>query len=656
MNRQRLYFLVLLGGTAVLILLIVTDWLPTLRGPAPETAEWYWPHHIRPYTHWLKPVLATLLMGGVSAWWLRSEGHGRAVKAGLWLLAGAGLLLQLALMNADSISIRDELINRVYSNLESGFFQPAAELPDLDSSLANYPALMPTFSSEHARTHPPGLLIANRLTIDLLARFQALAERLAYPATAARCIDLWLLDRPTAVSASLLIWAIVPLVAAALTVFPAYWLAKEMLGGTVVKLATLLVITLPSLLLFAPKAVQLYAPLSLLIFLTFYRGLQNWSWRWFFLSGLLFSLTTFLSLGNLSVALLLVIYAGLHVASGHLSFVTGHLSSVTPPPAHPLTPSPRRLRRLHLITLSKSALAFALGAATLWLIYWLGWGVPPWVIFQTGLGQHYELVTHIRRYEWWLAWNLVDVLVFVGWVVVVGFTAVLLQTIRRRPLTPVHWLAISTAVLLLALDISGAARGEVGRLWLFFFPFLALAAAHWLAETQPGWRRQAALVGMQLALTLALALGWQPVRAVAVVAQRPSPPTATPENSADVLFGNALRLTGYTVRQEETALDVTLFWRGERGLLRPYTVFNHLLNEQGELVAQQDNWPANGQWPPTCWQVGETVVDRYTIPLPDDLPPGTYTLITGWYDAADGRRLLIAATQDAFVLFQFQNP
>ncbi|GIK58148.1 MAG: hypothetical protein HND44_10765 [Chloroflexi bacterium] len=635
MRRNRLWSLLLFGSTAVLILFILTDWLTTLRGPAPETAEWYWPHLIRPYTHWLKPLLATLLMGGVSVWWLWLEEHGRMVKAGLWLLAGASLLLQLALMNADSLSVRDELINRVYSNLESGFFQPAAELPNLGSSLTNYPALMPTFSSEHARTHPPGLLIANRLTMDLLARFPALAERLAYPAAATRCIDLWLLDRPTAVSAALLIWAIIPLLAAALTVFPAYWLAKELLGSTAVRLATLLVITLPSLLLFAPKAVQLYAPLSLLIFLTFYRGLQNWSWRWFFLSGLLFSLATFLSLGNLSLALLL----GAYVSGAYVS------GAKCQAPSHPLTPPP-----VHLFTCS---LAFALGAATLWLIYWLGWGVPPWVIFQTGLGQHYELVTHIRRYEWWLAWNLVDVLVFAGWVVVVGFTAVLLQTIRRRPLTPVHWLAISTAVLLLVLDISGAARGEVGRLWLFFFPFLALAAADWLAETQPGWRQQAALVGLQLALTLALALAWQPVRAVAVVAQRPSIPAATPENNADILFGDALRLTGYTVRQNETALEVTLFWRGERGVLRPYTVFNHLLNAQGELVAQQDNWPVNGQWPPTCWQNGETVVDQYAISLPDDLPPGVYTLMTGWYDAADGRRLLTATGQDAIVVHQY---
>ncbi|NJN54169.1 MAG: hypothetical protein HC804_05060 [Anaerolineae bacterium] len=80
-----------------------------LRGPAPETAEWYWPYRVRPFSLWLKPLLAASLFWGVAAWWLRLKEVGdhsssRATKTGLWLLAAASLLLQLALMNADSTS------------------------------------------------------------------------------------------------------------------------------------------------------------------------------------------------------------------------------------------------------------------------------------------------------------------------------------------------------------------------------------------------------------------------------------------------------------------------------------------------------------------------------------------------------------------------
>ncbi len=63
-------------------------------------------------------------------------------------------------------------------------------------------------------------------------------------------------------------------------------------------------------------------------------------------------------------------------------------------------------------------------------------------------------------------------------------------------------------------------------------------------------------------------------------------------------------------------------------------------------MAQQDSWPANGQWPPTCWTAGQPVVDPRQLTLPPDLPPGPYTLITGWYDAATGGRLLTPAGDD----------
>ncbi|MCP4359313.1 MAG: hypothetical protein GY796_14970 [Chloroflexi bacterium] len=622
----------------MLVALILTDWLPFLRGPAPETSEWYWPYLLRPYSLWLKPALAALLMWGMAGWWLRLPRNGRVHKISLLLLAVASFLLQLSLMRADNSHIRDEGINRVYSNLSSGFFQPAAELDDLGTALQNYPALMPDFPSEHAQTHPPGLIIANWLTIAFFERFPTLANWLSGPAVAARCIDLWLLDRSTAVSAALLVWSIIPLLAAALTIFPAYWLAQAMLANTAVKLATLLIATLPTLLLFAPKSVQLYAPLTLLIFLTFYRGLQAWSWRWFFLSGLLFSLATFLSLGNVALGLLLLVYALLQVASSKWQVASSKS------PHHPIPSSPR-----HLVPLS----VFALGAISIWLLVWWSWGITPWAIAQVGLGRHYELVTNLRRYDWWVIWNLVDVLVFAGWIVLVGFTAVLLQTIHRlgrKMLAPVHLLALSTAVLILTLNLSGSARGEVGRIWLFFMPLMGIVAAHFLAAVQPSWRRQAMLIGLQLLLTVSLALAWQPVRAVTVAAQRPSPTPSTPEVKLHEQFGETIQLNGYTIEVDKEAIHLTLFWEAMGQSLRPYTVFNQLLNEQGRVVTQQDNWPANGQWPPTCWQPGEKVVDSYTIPLPQNLTPGSYSLITGWYDAQDGRRLTTPTAQDAILL------
>ena len=650
MTRERWFTLALTAVTLLLVGLIWTDWLPWLRGPAPETAEWYWPHLIRPRNRWLIPALATCLMLGITAWWLRA-GHGRHARWGLLALIGGSFLLQISLMGADNGNIRDEMINRVYSNQASGFFQPAVELPPLPEALPQYPQLMPNFSSEHARTHPPGLLIANRLTVEGLRRAPALAEWLAPPARAARCIDLWLLDRETAVAAALTVWAILPLLAAALTILPAYALGKQLLPDTAVPLAVALTATIPALLLFAPKAVQFYAPLGLLIFLAFYLGLKQWSWGWFLLAGLLYSLATFLNLGNTALLALLMIFFILRIAYCVLR---------------------KRLSTQYGIRHTfYGGLAFALGALFLWLVYWLLWGVPPWEIYRAGLKQHYELVTLKRNYSWWVISNLVDLLIFAGLPLMVGFAGSLFYVLRmaysvlRKRLSTqygirdTHLLALSLAGLILILDLSGSARGEVGRLWLFFMPLLALPAAQFLKKAQPRYWQSVLIISLQLLITLSLALAWRPVRAVTVNGIRPSPPTTIPDTAVNVTFrenrANAARitLTGYTLTQSEEALDFTLFWQADTGAARPYTVFTQLLNEQNEIIAQQDNWPVNGRWPPTCWAGGETVADSYRLPLPPDLPPGQYRLIVGLYDAATGARLLAEDGQDAALIWQF---
>ena len=290
----------------------------------------------------------------------------------------------------------------------------------------------------------------------------------------------------------------------------------------------------------------------------------------------------------------------------------------------------------------------------------MGWGVPPWQIFQTGLQQHYDLVTLHRRYEWWLFYNLIDLLLYTGLPLLVGFigaVALALPRLRKRRLGPAGALAITLLLLILTLDLSGSARGEVGRLWLFFMPLIALAGSAFLARALPGARAAIVIVGLQLAITVSLGLAWQPVRAVIVVAQRPSMPATLADSRLDVSFrGEPISLHGYTLdaspAQPGGYLDLTLYWNAAGPALRPYTVFNHLLDDGQRLVAQQDNWPVNGQWPPTCWRAGETIVDAYRIELPADLPPGAYTLFSGLYDAADGSRLTTTSGQDAIRLAQ----
>lgn len=656
MSRNRLLVII---PTLSLVLagLIFSDWLPNLRGPAPGTSEWYWPYQIRPLARWWAPVLAAFGLLVVVAWWLRQHkpSNWRTIVS-LTGLALGSLLLQLGLIYADRPAVTAELMDRTLSNLASGFFEPAVEIDDLGQVLRHYPQTMPTFASEHARTHPPGLIAANWLTVQALARAPGLSTAVAHRVWPLRCTDLWLLNRPSHVAAALAVWAVLPLLVAALTVFPAYALAHRWLRPPAARLATALVATMPALLLFAPKSVQLYPSLTFAILLSFHRGLagrarRSAARRWFFLAGLLLSLSTFLSLGNGALLLLLGIYAWLYLWQGDGQPASQPRVSGSSPSLSGSGPA----------DLGHGLLAFAAGAIAVWLVYWLGWSVSPLAVASTGLQQHYQLVTQHRRYAWWLFYNLVDVLVYAGLPLVVGFVGTALIAMRRtgrKSTRPAGALAVALAVLILLLDVSGSARGEVGRLWLFFLPLLALPGAAWWTGRLPGWRPAVTVAALQLALTLSLGLAWRPVRAVIVVAERPSlPASPTPQQSLDVPFtepdreSSTLSLIGYDLNADEVqtggTLAFTLYWQASRPAHRPYTVFTHLVDADGELVAQEDHWPVAGQWPPTCWRQGEIVADPYRMALPASLPSGHYSLLVGMYDDADGTRLHTADGRDA---------
>ncbi|PIE80890.1 MAG: hypothetical protein CSA11_06600 [Chloroflexi bacterium] len=642
MRRKQWWLFALTLGTIILVGIILTDALPYFRGPAPETSAWYWPYQLRPLQRWWAPIGAAWLMLLAAGWWLRTQRGGWVTVTAVLLLIITSLLLQLGLVYAHKPAVFPELIDRTLSHLASGFFQTAVEIDDLRAVLRSYPAAMPGFTSEHARTHPPGLVLTNWLTIQLFDRLPGLSALIAPSVWAARCTDLWLLNRPASVAAALATWALLPILMAALTIWPAYLLARQLLSISAAKVTAVLTATLPSLLLFAPKSVQLFAPGTILILWAFHLALVKWSKRWFLFAGFLFSLATFFSLGYFAFALLLWAYALLMIWQ-QKSWQTIGWS--------------------HII--GHGAL-FGLGGLSIWLSYWLVWSVPPWQIWQTGLSQHYELVTSHRRYDWWLIWNLVDLMVYAGLPLLIGYLAGVVDAFKngRSPhLTPINKLALTLFAFVLFLNLSGSARGEVGRIWLFFMPLLALVAADFWDHKFPGWKTAVLLIALQLSLTVSLGLAWQPVRAVIVIAAEPTMPTSqSPDSRLNVAFIEpglrpaTITLQGTTIAFDKAALDVTLFWQSNRPAKRPFTVFVQLLDKHGQIITQQDNWPVNGQWPPTCWTPNQPVIDTYQLSLPPDLPPGPFTLITGLYDAHTNTRLATTTGSDFIQLQSIQFP
>lgn len=84
---------------------------------------------------------------------------------------------------------------------------------------------------------------------------------------------------------------------------------------------------------------------------------------------------------------------------------------------------------------------------------------------------------------------------------------------------------------------------------------------------------------------------------------------------------------------------VTLHWFAADKLDVDLTVFLHLRDEAGQIVAQSDGPPLDGWYPTSWWPAGEWIQDTHTFPLSAAVPPGAYHLVAGLYDPATGDRL-----------------
>jgi hypothetical protein len=89
---------------------------------------------------------------------------------------------------------------------------------------------------------------------------------------------------------------------------------------------------------------------------------------------------------------------------------------------------------------------------------------------------------------------------------------------------------------------------------------------------------------------------------------------------------------------------LTLYWQAVEVVNLPYKIFVHLESNgsQGgstQLWAAADDFPACGTQPTQSWQVGQTVVDRHVLRLPDEMSPGDYSVRVGLYEPQTGLRM-----------------
>jgi hypothetical protein len=99
-------------------------------------------------------------------------------------------------------------------------------------------------------------------------------------------------------------------------------------------------------------------------------------------------------------------------------------------------------------------------------------------------------------------------------------------------------------------------------------------------------------------------------------------------------FGHQITLLGFeTVDSTSpgTEFDVKLYWEAQQPPEDDYFVFVHLLDANGQPIAQHDGPPMGGRYPPSAWLPGDIVPDVHRIALSPDMPLGMYRLQVGMY-------------------------
>ena len=100
-----------------------------------------------------------------------------------------------------------------------------------------------------------------------------------------------------------------------------------------------------------------------------------------------------------------------------------------------------------------------------------------------------------------------------------------------------------------------------------------------------------------------------------------------------ITFENGLALAGYEIQPSEGSepsegLTINTYWRVTDRVQPPVTVFVHLLDQNGNIVAQDDRFGAAAR----MLEPGDLIVQQHPIQSETPLPPGTYRIAIGLYN------------------------
>jgi hypothetical protein len=552
----------------------------------------------------------------------------------------SGVLLQTAATAVIEPYPLRGLALRQYSDFTGGYFTVGARVDDLGAWLGRFAQEMESYNV-HAERHPPGLPIIFWLGTQLFTPFPALADGLAVPVRPLACFDLRAASLNSAQIASGLFGIVIETVMAWLVPVAMFFFVRRVSNDRAAAFAALLYPLAPGALMWASqwdRSFGLFAMVGLIfverLLALSPRGRGGTSPRELgegavsaFALGLTLSLGVLMSFGNLPIVMLCGLYAVARI------WQTDRFRSL-----------PLRIAQ---------GLVVLLGFASIWLTMIAFAGFDVLGTYNTAMRIHLELDRPFWPFVLWHAW---DIFTFVGLPLV---AIALLLTWRQSPALTFAWVATIAAQCLLHV-----ARGETGRVWMYFAPVIVALAGMWLSHHEAEKTRSVLSLRV-LRIFVVILLAIQAIahigllRVIGYGVDSITVPNATlPTNltPANIRFepNGEIQLLGYTLKPtlapgESTVLD--LYWKhaGPEPLPIARKVFVHVADTPEDLnrIAEHDGRPANWTLPTTCWLPGQVIHDPHPITMDANAKPGEYFVLIGLYDEFSGERAFVHTAQIA---------
>lgn len=593
----------------MLLGIVAFDIVPWFRGDAPwipDDGQWVWPY-THPHWPWLILSAVTLVLyvaGSFLVLW-----QSRRVLLMVWTFSSF-VLLSLLLLYLDESPLF-ELLTRL--SIQGHYHGVVPLILNFGDTLRDWPGFtdqvyQQTHQSNGVVISPPGLAViyyANTRVLDHLPLVSNSVSAIVRPM---QCQDLIMANWTDAQWASTWIQILMPFWSA-LSIAPLYRLGTHLFDRPTARLAVIIWPLVPGLTFFQPTFNVIYPLMTLVMLVFLWQGLLYTRPGSIFLAGFTLSAGIFFNLTLVPLGLL----AGLIILGYHL------LIRVAP------------LQRAALLNLLRDGLLFGIGTTSIWLIYWIVGGSSPFAIIKSNMSQHYELN---RPYFSWLIMHPLDMFLFVGFPLSF-FVAWRAVRLRRENITPKKVFVGSAVLTLFVLVLSGSARGETGRVWLFFAPVWVLMAADILVGLRVRDRVVFLVLQAMCLLAIASVLRWADYAAL-IRPSNPAEAKSAPTFPVDAQFSRGddrITFVGLDVETAPTTVTLHLHWRAETPIKHAY-VLTLVSIPPDESERESIEWtPEDWNYPPSCWRAGREFVDTLVVPLGDLPLPGNWLFSLAILDA-----------------------